>query len=220
MPSLQTGVVHCTEPESVSAASGSGLECCLQHTLGPDSVPILAFLIIAHQSAVHVNPLRASPRSFLLPYPLTSPVSSTPSSHVHPSTELAEWPAGSVLPSHVVPSIPSWAWNALATARGELKLAMESVIEDLEGLSSSMSARGGGGGDGTAVGGDAQDEAEESLRVDDLEPPPPQRAAYEVEEFEPDARCEDFELIDASSMESDSQSGWVMVAHASATWTG
>jgi hypothetical protein len=133
------------------------------------------------------------------------------------ATELAEWPDGSVLPSHVIPAIPSWAWKALATARGELQQAMESVMEDLEGLSSTVGARNADGG-GTS--GDAEDEDEESLRVDDLMAPPSQRAAYEAEEFEPDARCEDFELIDSPAQHCETQSGWVMVAHASATWTG
>jgi hypothetical protein len=144
-----------------------------------------------------------------------------PTAPVVSRAELAEWPDGSVLPSHVIPAIPSWAWKALATARGELRLAVESVMEDLEGLSSSVGARNADGGDTSgATAGDAQDEAEESLRVDDLVAPPSQRAAYEAEEFEPDARCEDFELIDSPAQHCETQSGWVMVAHASATWTG
>ena len=127
-----------------------------------------------------------------------------------------------MLPSHV---IPSWAWRAVAngwaTARGELRVAMECVMEDLEGLGAVARA---GCTDGSVTRdtlGAAVDDAcdEESLRVDDLAPPPSQRAAYEQEAPQPTARSEDFELIDRSVLEEEAQS-WVMVAHANETWTG
>lgn len=101
-------------------------------------------------------------------------------------------------------------------------MAMESVLEDLEGLSAS--ARWAGDGGEASGGGDAADAScdEESLRIDDLAPPLPQRAAYEQETAQPTARCEDFELVDPSALEGDDEESqsWVLVAHSSSPWTG
>ena len=47
----------------------------------------------------------------------------------------ADWPAGALLPDIGV--MRKWTWKTLQAAREELQLAVESVMEDLEGLSAS-----------------------------------------------------------------------------------
>ena len=43
-----------------------------------------------------------------------------------------EWPAGSLLPG--TGGVRNWAWRTLQAAKEELQMAVESVMEDLEGL--------------------------------------------------------------------------------------
>ena len=115
-----------------------------------------------------------------------------------PASDLAdEWPAGSVLPGRV--------WGLLRAARGELRLAVESIMEDLEGLSTAASAAASSSSNDVTASDDS-----ESTRVDDLEPPTPTRAEYE-QEAAAAARCEDFELVDAWPDADLQTSAWVMV---------
>lgn len=100
----------------------------------------------------------------------------------------AGW-TGSLLPGH---SVGSWAWSALAsgfeTARGELRLAMDSVVEDIESLSTLSSPRP------TGVCSPLNDD-DESTKVDDLCTPAVVRVEYEQEEFKPPKRsCDGFEV--------------------------
>jgi hypothetical protein len=99
-----------------------------------------------------------------------------------------EWPSGATLPD----TMRSWASSMWNTAGGELRLAYESVLEDLEGLSAAV----GTGGDEAA---DSEEDCE-SMRVDDLRPPPQQRVAYEqvLPEMQAPLREEGFEWVDAS----------------------
>ena len=84
----------------------------------------------------------------------------------------ADW-SGSLLP--VSSSLKSWAYRALETARGELRLAVDSVMEDLETLSGSPRV--------------APEESlssphdDESTRVDDLCTPTMTRGEYEQEQY-------------------------------------
>ena len=112
---------------------------------------------------------------------------------------LADWPAGSV--------VPNWVWSGLATARGELAMAFESVMEDLEGLTATTSTS-----PSDSACADVLASADsESLRIDDLAPPVPSRPEYE-EELDPYARCEDFELVNAADLTGSYDSySWVMV---------
>lgn len=121
-----------------------------------------------------------------------------------------DWPAGALLPERGL--VKQWAWRALRAAREELHLAVESVMEDLEGLSTGYSAEESsltrsGGGNGfflrdvprnSAVDNDDTD-VEAILRVDDLVTPAPVRAEYEQEFLEPATLCTSdhgFEIID------------------------
>lgn len=121
-----------------------------------------------------------------------------------------DWPAGVLLPE---PSLmKQWAWRALAAAREEIHLAVESVMEDLESLSVSCSGMPGGAIAGEHADHDepagpsgilyelpasAAENDDDVLRVDDLVPPTPTRAGYETEL--PEAACKSdhgFEIID------------------------
>uniref|UniRef100_A0A6V4W211 Uncharacterized protein n=2 Tax=Prymnesium polylepis TaxID=72548 RepID=A0A6V4W211_9EUKA len=101
-----------------------------------------------------------------------------------------------------------WAWRALAAAREEIHLAVESVMEDLEGLSAGCS---GMPSDSLASDqhadqpagtffelsepGAEQADDDDVLRVDDLVAPVPTRAEYEQEL--PETRADyGFEIID------------------------
>lgn len=120
------------------------------------------------------------------------------------STHL-DWPAGPLLPE---PSLmKQWAWRALRAAREEIHLAVESVMEDLEGLSASCSApsevhhslEAAGGGRYSDTGDEEEVDLEAVLRVDDLVTPIPMRAGYEQELPEPMKSCktdQGFEIID------------------------
>lgn len=101
--------------------------------------------------------------------------------------------------------MPGWVWSGLRTARGELRLAFESVIEDLESLTPQRAAAIDAAHAACAAECDS-----ESMRVDDMAPPPPRRAEYEQETFFTEPRCEDFELIDKSLLD-DRDMSWVMV---------
>ena len=117
-----------------------------------------------------------------------------------------------------------WAWRTLQAARDEFTLAVESVMEDLEGLGACGGAGGvsaesaparspgavpsghgfeddcsddGGGGGGVEQEED-DDEDDPGLRVDDLVASTPVRAAYEQETpcAASEAYDDDFEIID------------------------
>ena len=126
-----------------------------------------------------------------------------------------DWPAGGLMPEPGY--MRQWAWKALRAAREEIHLAVESVMEDFDGLS------GGCRGDSgrterlptrhptepsveevanednmhieTRTGGVDEDV---SLRVADLVTPSPTREEYEEEHYEPPAPWTDhgFEIID------------------------
>ena len=100
-------------------------------------------------------------------------------------------------------SMKQWAWRALETARGELKLAMDSVLEDLEDLSSSRSTQSTASRNTPSRNMPSPTELDmESTRVEDLcmeSTPPIVRIGYEQilpNHFSlPVERCEGFELI-------------------------
>ena len=59
-----------------------------------------------------------------------------------PQPNQREWPAGALLPDTGV--VRSWAWRTLQAAKEELQLAVESVMEDLEGLGATSCNSSGG----------------------------------------------------------------------------
>ena len=90
------------------------------------------------------------------------------------------------------------AWQAWSAAKGELRLALDSVIDDLEGLTHVMRSDHNTGviasprPQGTAP---TRADDDESMRLDDLCAPSPRRAEYE-QVPEPPAVHDGFELID------------------------
>ena len=56
-----------------------------------------------------------------------------------PTTAAGTWGAWTAS----APPVGAWAWDALATARSELRLAVDSVLADLEGLSPTLGPCGG-----------------------------------------------------------------------------
>jgi len=105
----------------------------------------------------------------------------------HPSNQ--DWPAGALLPEPGL--MKQWAWRALAAAREEIHLAVESVMEDLEGLSAGCSAVADRSPNSESSSsstflddlpsGNGGEDEEDVLRVDDLVAPVPRRAEYELE---------------------------------------
>ena len=61
-----------------------------------------------------------------------SPYTTTAFYEEPPQPNQREWPAGALLPDTGV--VRKWAWRTLQAAKEELQLAVESVMEDLEGL--------------------------------------------------------------------------------------
>lgn len=61
-----------------------------------------------------------------------SPYTTTAFYDEPPQPNQREWPAGALLPDTGV--VRKWAWRTLQAAKEELQLAVESVMEDLEGL--------------------------------------------------------------------------------------
>ena len=59
-----------------------------------------------------------------------------------PQPNQREWPAGGLLPDTGV--VRKWAWRTLQAAKEELQLAVESVMEDLEGLGATSCNLSGG----------------------------------------------------------------------------
>jgi len=121
-----------------------------------------------------------------------------------------DWPAGALIPEPNL--MRQWAWRALRAAREEIHLAVESVMEDLEGLgagcsgsSDSPPAYPSGSHaylDEIPTNGSTTDteevDADAVLRVDDLMTPAPVRIEYE-EELETEPLCTSdygFEIID------------------------
>ena len=103
------------------------------------------------------------------------------------SSESDDWTGSLVAP------IRSWAWRALETARGELRLAMDSVVEDMEAVSEALSSHRSAGGFVSSES--AHDE--ESTRVDDFFTPAVVRLEYEQEDYiAPPQRCDGFEVND------------------------
>ena len=113
------------------------------------------------------------------------------------STESDDWTGSLVAP------IRSWAWRALETARGELRLAMDSVVEDMEAVSEALSSHtmvGEATSSHRSAGGAVSSESahdEESTRVDDFFTPAVVRLEYEQEDYiAPPQRCDGFEVND------------------------
>ena len=101
--------------------------------------------------------------------------------------ESDDWTGSMVAP------LRSWAWRALETARGELRLAMDSVVEDMEAVSEALSSHRSAGGFVSSES--AHDE--ESTRVDDFFTPAVVRLEYEQEDYiAPPQRCDGFEVND------------------------
>ena len=74
-----------------------------------------------------------APRWGVLWGELTMPPSTTTAFYEEPpQPNQREWPAGALLPDTGV--VRKWAWRTLQAAKEELQLAVESVMEDLEGL--------------------------------------------------------------------------------------
>lgn len=120
-----------------------------------------------------------------------------------------DWPAGALLPEPGL--VKQWAWRALSAAREEIHLAVESVMEDLEGLSAGCSAMtdsaherdAGPSGiyfdDDELPSRNGVDGEEDVLRVDDLIAPVLTRPEHEQEMPETPTTCradDDFEIID------------------------
>ena len=108
------------------------------------------------------------------------------------SDNKADWPAGALLPDIGV--MRKWTWRTLQAAKDELSAAVESVMEDLEGLgasscnSSTVQRSDAGSSSGSCYnssteGGtdDDEEEEEEGTRVNDLVPPVTRRAEYEMD---------------------------------------
>ena len=91
-------------------------------------------------------------------------------------------------------STRDWAWWALAAAQGEMRLAWDSVIDDLEGIAHAMSSERYASPQQHAATATELDDSE-STRIDDLHTPLPQRVEYEQVPDQP-ARHEGFELLD------------------------
>jgi len=112
--------------------------------------------------------------------------------------ESDDWTGSMVAP------LRSWAWRALETARGELRLAMDSVVEDMEAVSEALSSHTLVGEATSSIrsldcrGGLSSESAldEESTRVDDFFTPAVVRIEYEQADcIAPPQRCDGFELI-------------------------
>ena len=91
-------------------------------------------------------------------------------------------------------STRDWAWWAFAAAQGEIRLAWDSVVDDLEGIATAMGSERYTSSQQHAVTATELDDSE-STRIDDLHTPLPQRVEYEQVPDQP-ARHEGFELID------------------------
>ena len=110
------------------------------------------------------------------------------------SSESDDWTGSLVAP------IRSWAWRALETARGELRLAMDSVVEDMEAVSEALSSHklvGDATSSFRSAGGVSSESAldEESTRVDDFFTPAVVRIEYEQADcIAPPQRCDGFEV--------------------------
>lgn len=121
-------------------------------------------------------------------------------------TSQRDWQASNMLPE--TGTVRFWAWRTLQSAKDEIRCAVESVMEDLEGLGSAC-------GMGSAVrsrhtGPDScaddendshqlmdDDDDDPSMCVHDMVAPVPLRAEFERELPEPRPRSEHgFELID------------------------
>ena len=113
------------------------------------------------------------------------------------SSESDDWTGSLVAP------IRSWAWRALETARGELRLAMDSVVEDMEAVSEALSSHTLVGEATSSIrsldcrGGVSSESAldEESTRVDDFFTPAVVRIEYEQADcIAPPQRYDGFEV--------------------------
>jgi len=111
--------------------------------------------------------------------------------------ESDDWTGSMVAP------LRSWAWRALETARGELRLAMDSVVEDMEAVSEALSSHTLVGEATSSIrsldcrGGVSSESAldEESTRVDDFFTPAVVRIEYEQADcIAPPQRCDGFEV--------------------------
>ena len=108
--------------------------------------------------------------------------------------ESDDWTGSMVAP------LRSWAWRALETARGELRLAMDSVVEDMEAVSEALSSHklvGDATSSFRSAGGVSSESAldEESTRVDDFFTPAVVRIEYEQADcIAPPQRYDGFEV--------------------------
>jgi len=126
------------------------------------------------------------------------------------------WPAGALLPeAHALVQGARWTWRTLRAAKSEIINAVDGMLDDLDGLGAAACGTLGAKAtpqvgqmisEAAPDAGDAPEDDDPCIRVDDLRAPAPTRSHFEQELAPPDVEdgdgcqggeeCDGFELID------------------------